>query len=153
MEAVIFANGPCSSYEKALQIIPRCTLSIAADGGLYHCRNCDLVPDILIGDFDSVSAEMLEDYRRRQCTVLEFPVDKDATDLELAVNTAIERGSSVIHLFGVLGGRWDMSLANILLLSHEKPSRYFIRGNTGLSKERIAGFPSCLYRPGSPGLA
>ncbi len=120
METVIFANGPCASYEKALQVIPRCTLSIAADGGLYHCRNCDLVPDILIGDFDSIPVEMLEDYRRRQCTVFEFPVDKDATDLELAVNTAIERGSSAIHLFGVLGGRWDMSLANILLLSHEK---------------------------------
>ena len=72
-----------------------------------------LNPDVLIGDLDSASESEVEKVRPAQGQVIQYPVHKDETDLELAVLAAIQRGYREILILGALGGRLDMTLANI----------------------------------------
>jgi len=86
-------------------------LVIAADAGYLHCKQAKLVPDLLVGDFDSM------DPPRDFPHITHFPVEKDDTDTMLAVRTAIERGCREVHLYGATGGkRMDHTLANLQTL-------------------------------------
>jgi thiamine pyrophosphokinase len=89
---------------------------IAADGGLKHIRNLGLVPNLVIGDLDSISREEDKWIHKNQIEVIKFPVEKDQTDLELALLEAVKRGGDPIIVIGALGGRIDQTLANIFLL-------------------------------------
>lgn len=92
-------------------------LVIAADGGQMHLRKAGLDSDVLLGDFDSIEKAELEEIKAHNSSeMIAFPKDKDYTDLELAVNLAIERGASEIVLLGVSGTRLDHTTANIHLL-------------------------------------
>jgi thiamine pyrophosphokinase len=91
---------------------------IAADGGLKHLLNLEILPDVLIGDLDSVQEDYLEHLRTKEVKILSHPPQKDETDLELALLHAAGQGADEIIVFGALGARWDMSLGNILLLAH-----------------------------------
>ena len=117
--AIIFANGVLTDPAAARAAIEPGDRLIAADGGLHHLRQLGLVPDVLIGDLDSVEPSEVEDVRRAGGRVERFPVHKDQTDLELAVRLARAEGAGDILIFGALGGRWDQTLANLLLLAHE----------------------------------
>jgi thiamine pyrophosphokinase len=87
---------------------------ICADGGGYHSLRLGIVPDVLIGDFDSLSKSDIEGIGAT--TVISFPVLKDKTDAHLAVDEALRRGSTQVVLAGAIGGRLDHTLANIGLL-------------------------------------
>jgi thiamine pyrophosphokinase len=91
---------------------------IAADGGLHHLQALGLRPDVLIGDLDSIEAVEAEAVLAAGGRVERFPVRKDQTDLELAVRLARAEGATDLLIFGALGGRWDQTLANLLLLAH-----------------------------------
>ena len=80
---------------------------IAADGGYLHCREAGLVPDLLLGDFDSLDA------LPGDTDVERFPVDKDDTDSMLAMKLGLEKGYRTFHLYGGTGGRMDHTLANL----------------------------------------
>ena len=87
-----------------------CDLVIAADGGLNTCRKAGLVPDLIVGDVDSLGAVPTGEQ------VVTLPVEKDDTDTAHALHLARERGFSRFALFGVLGGeRMDHSFANFAL--------------------------------------
>lgn len=92
---------------------------VCVDRGLAHCLAAGLVPDLLVGDLDSVSPGALERADLARLPRLEFPVEKDASDLELALRTlAEERGAAVpeeVVVAGVSGGRTDHFLFNWLL--------------------------------------
>lgn len=87
---------------------------ICADGGGNHALRLGIVPDVLIGDFDSLSEGDMKDIGAG--TVISFPVLKDKTDAHLAVDEALRRGSTHIVLAGAFGGRLDHTLANLGLL-------------------------------------
>ncbi|MDQ7008635.1 MAG: thiamine diphosphokinase [Acidobacteriota bacterium] len=95
-------------------------LVIAADGGAAHCLGWGLSPRVVIGDNDSLATEAAARLERRGTRFLRYPPEKDATDLELALDEALDRGAESIDLFGVLGGRWDHTLANLLLPARPK---------------------------------
>lgn len=120
MHFLIFANGQFnqpSDFSKRLQ---QADVIIAVDGGADHCASRNIIPDILLGDLDSITPEVLESYKSKKTKVLRHPVKKDATDLELALDYAIEKRATEICILGALGGRWDMSLANIQLCAQKK---------------------------------
>jgi thiamine pyrophosphokinase len=119
MRAIIFANGTLSDPSAARAAIRPGDRLIAADGGLHHLHQLGLMPAVLIGDLDSVEPSEVEAVRRAGGRVEQFPVRKDKTDLELAVRLAWAEGAGDILIFGALGGRWDQTLANLLLLAHE----------------------------------
>ncbi len=118
---IIFANGEIKKRHQAQHFIKAAEYIICADGGAVHCDRMGIIPDMVIGDMDSIPAEILEKFARHHTIIKTFPVHKDNTDLELAVHYAHlrikEMGAASIHIFGGLGGRWDMSLATILLLT------------------------------------
>lgn len=86
-------------------------LVLAADAGYETCRRLGIVPDLLLGDFDSM--EQPTDFFH----VYRVPVEKDDTDTLLAVKTALENGYKEIYIYGGTGGkRLDHTLANLQTL-------------------------------------
>ena len=120
MTTLILANGELAETAFLPDLLARTNLVIAVDGGADHCRRLGIIPDILIGDLDSIDPAVLEEFRRKAVTVLRHPPRKDATDLELALDLAVTKGAREVWLLGGLGGRWDMSLANVLLAGSKK---------------------------------
>jgi thiamine pyrophosphokinase len=94
---------------------------ICADGGGDAALRAGLSPDLLLGDMDSISPESLERLRQSGVRVVEHRPEKEKTDIELALDTALALGASRITITGALGGvRLDHSLGNLLLLSLPK---------------------------------
>jgi len=120
MIALLFANGNLDPSPQLHTLLGQVNLVIAADGGADHCTRLDITPDILLGDLDSIDAATLTAYQNEGITIKRYPTGKDATDLELALDLAIAKGAKTVWLIAALGGRWDMSLANIMLAAAEK---------------------------------
>jgi thiamine pyrophosphokinase len=91
---------------------------VAADGGSHHAEALGLRPDVVIGDLDSLDEAARDALSADGARFETVPARKDETDLELALLYAVEQGAGEIVALGVLGGRLDMTLANILLLTH-----------------------------------
>lgn len=83
-------------------------LIICADRGLDHALAAGLVPDIVVGDFDSADSQPPEGVR-----VVRTVPEKDDTDTILACEVAIDKGCDEIRLYCALGGRTDHTIANI----------------------------------------
>lgn len=84
---------------------------IAADGGWSACRAAGITPDLLLGDFDSLGT--IPDFHH----VERVPVEKDDTDMMLAVKRGLALGCREFHLYGGMGGaRTDHTIANLQTL-------------------------------------
>jgi thiamine pyrophosphokinase len=116
MRVVIVANGPMSNPADLTMHAAGAALVICADGGSRHLAAGGLVPDVLIGDLDSIDPELVDAWHARGCEVITYPAAKDETDLELALRLALDRGATELVVLGALGGRIDQTVANILLL-------------------------------------
>jgi thiamine pyrophosphokinase len=114
--AVVFTGGDAPA-DGELTAAQRVDLVIAADSGLAHARAVGLHVDLVVGDLDSVDPADLDAAVADGTAVERHPVAKDATDLELALDAALERGATEIHVVGVGGGRLDHFLGNALLLA------------------------------------
>jgi thiamine pyrophosphokinase len=125
--AVIFANGLIGNPETARKSIRQEDILIAADGGARHCRSLGLNPHYLIGDFDSLEVAEQQAFRDAGTLVIQHPVRKDFTDLELALRYALELNVDEILILGGLGARWDQTLANLLLPAAEAFAAVHIR--------------------------
>lgn len=88
----------------------RPALVIAADGGLTYLRQQGVEPDWIVGDFDSLG------HVPQGERVLRHPVEKDDTDMLLAVRTGMEAGCRDFVIYGGLGGRMDHTYANFQTL-------------------------------------
>lgn len=93
---------------------------LAVDGGANHCIKASVIPDLILGDLDSISNETLEFMKEKNIVIEKFPRKKDATDTELSLDYLIEKGYRDITLMGVTGSRMDHSLGNIFLLDSLK---------------------------------
>jgi len=113
--ALVFAGGDPIPVAVATRL-PVDALVIGADSGIEHARALGRRVDLAVGDFDSVSPEALAAAAEAGARVIRYPVDKDATDLELALDVAAARGVDRITVVGGHGGRLDHYLANALLL-------------------------------------
>lgn len=115
MRAVIFANGELRQPEGVKSLLKPGDLLIAADAGAAYMQELDLRPDTAVGDFDSLGEEQLKRLETRGVKIVRYPVRKDFTDLELALQYAQSAGAEEVLLLGALGNRWDQTLANLLL--------------------------------------
>ena len=91
-------------------------LVIAADCGYSNAKATGTEPSVVIGDFDSFEGKAPEDVLPKETEILRVPAEKDATDTQLAVGLALERGADELVIIGSLGGRIDHALSNISLL-------------------------------------
>jgi thiamine pyrophosphokinase len=117
MRAIIFANGQASRPEIVRRWAERADLIIAADGGTRHALAVGVMPQVVIGDLDSLADADREQLDRSGVPLIVYPTHKDYTDLELAVRYARAQQATDIIIFSALGGRWDQSLANVMLLA------------------------------------
>jgi thiamine pyrophosphokinase len=119
VQALIFANGRTHDGPVPRRILAETTdaLVIAADGGVRVAQDYAVPVQVVIGDMDSVDEGALDRLRAAGTEILRYPVEKDETDLELALLWAREQGASWIRIFGGMGGRLDQTLANIYLLA------------------------------------
>jgi thiamine pyrophosphokinase len=115
--AVIFVNGELNNAEKVRRWVESADLIVAADGGLRHALALTILPHLLIGDLDSVSPSEVSQFKEAGREIIQFPPEKNETDLELALFHIIQLGYQKITLIGALGGRSDQMVANLLLLS------------------------------------
>lgn len=86
-------------------------LIIAADGGCAYLEKAGIMPDVMIGDFDSLG------YVPKGNEVIKLNPVKDITDMDAAVKEGVERGYTEFHLYGACGGRFDHTLANVQLVA------------------------------------
>jgi thiamine pyrophosphokinase len=89
---------------------------IGVDRGVFHLLKRNIKPSIAFGDFDSVSPEELAYIESEVSELKRFKPEKDETDMELALNWALEQNPERIQLFGATGGRLDHLFANVHLL-------------------------------------
>jgi thiamine pyrophosphokinase len=93
-------------------------LAIAADSGLDQAGRLGIEVDVVIGDLDSVSRAALAEARGAGVPIEAHPPEKDAVDLELALDAAVARGASEIHVLGGGGGRLDLASSTLHLLAN-----------------------------------
>lgn len=104
---------------------------IAADAGYRHLDSRGFVPNIVIGDFDSLgyvpkedkqsSIQLKEDVDAgniQNMRVMQYPQDKDKSDLELAIDEALSMKPQILMIYGALGKRMDQTISSIQMLSH-----------------------------------
>ncbi|MGO1819323.1 MAG: thiamine diphosphokinase [Senegalia sp. (in: firmicutes)] len=111
-------GGNFIDKELALDLINNADKIIAADGAGKYLYELNRLPDVLIGDFDTLEANILEYFRKKDVDIHEFLPVKDKSDLELAIDLATEYSAKEIIIIGALGSRMDHSLSNIMLLFH-----------------------------------
>ena len=109
MRAIIIGGGSCNKNLKEY-ILPG-DFIVCADSGYDHAKSLGLVPDLVIGDMDSIVSNV-----QSGPEIITAPVQKDETDSMLCVDILAERGFDNILFFGAMGGRSDHSFANITLL-------------------------------------
>ncbi|GAB4423026.1 MAG: thiamine diphosphokinase [Anaerolineales bacterium] len=114
---VIVANGHLPDLESAKPLFHKDDFIIAADGGANYLTEMGILPNLLIGDLDSVHAEVLRVLENEAVQIIKHPAGKDETDLELAVYAAVAKDADEILVIGALGGRLDQTLGNLSLLS------------------------------------
>lgn len=117
MKALIVANGNINNINLLKQLKKEYDFILAADGGTNHCIKAGILPDLIIGDLDSISDNTLRISREKNIPIEKFPTKKDSTDTELSINYLISKGYKDITLTGVTGSRMDHTLGNILLLN------------------------------------
>ncbi len=149
MRAVVFANGELSDPDSARGRLRAGDFIVGADGGTRHILALGLRPDLVVGDLDSLEAGDRRQLEAWGCDIERYPVDKDATDLELALLAAQQRGANEILLLAALGGRLDQELANLLLLA----SPQFAALSLSLAKGRQTAWivRTSLSLAGQPG--
>jgi thiamine pyrophosphokinase len=114
-------------FRKKTTQMDNCQL-ICCDGGARHLAGAGMLPDVLVGDMDSILPSQLADYERQGVRIIKHPAIKDFTDTALALDYALLQQPAAIYIWGAQGGRMDHALANLFLLL----------------KGREAGIKTCL---------
>lgn len=116
MKALIVSGGKAPSIKLLKDELIKCNLIICADKGAECLIRYGIYPDILLGDFDSINEDILNNLKNKNVNIVKFCSEKDFTDTEAAVEKAIESGADQIVLLGCTGSRLDHVLGNIGML-------------------------------------
>lgn len=123
----ILCTAPIADLSHIKKRITSYPFLIAVDGGANYCLEMGLHPDLILGDLDSIDPYALKSFPN--IPLKHYPVEKDKTDLELALEFAFHSQTEEIAVFGALGGRTDHTLVNTTLLSRY-PGTVFLETET-----------------------
>ena len=112
---LIVGSGEDFKLEKVKSIARQSQLIIAGDGGANVLFKIGISPDILIGDMDSISSQVLDGISK-ECEIFKYPQEKDFSDLQLCIKKALEYNPKKIVLAAVTGTYIDHTLANLINL-------------------------------------
>lgn len=107
---VVIGGADIGRYDRIRSYLRADDFYICCDSGLKHRERLDIVPDLIVGDFDSCENPRVE------TETIVLPCEKDDTDTVFAVKEALSRGFQKFLLIGVIGGRLDHTLGNVSLL-------------------------------------
>jgi thiamine pyrophosphokinase len=124
---IIFANGDLPDIEKARALLRADDFIICADGGTRHALALGIMPNLVIGDMDSIQTDQWQELEKVGVSVELFPRDKNETDLELALDRAVEFEPQQIVIIAAFGGRLDQTIGNIALLTDIRLSAFDVR--------------------------
>lgn len=114
--AVIVSGGYPPSKELLFSKIKKDDFIIGVDKGCNYLYEYGIIPNLILGDFDSAKKEVIEYFKEKNTCVLEYNPEKDYTDTDLGYITAKEKGYNNILLFGATGTRLDHALGNLGIL-------------------------------------
>jgi len=119
-QVVIALNGQLQgSVDAYIPIIKKKESTfIAADGGVLLFEKLGVTPDLLLGDFDSITEKNISYYEKNNVEIVKYPREKDETDGELALKYCLENKLNNIVIIGAQGGRLDHQLGNIFLMEY-----------------------------------
>lgn len=131
---IIFANGDLPDLDKARNLLRNGDFIICADGGTRHALVLGVTPNLVIGDMDSIQKDQWQALEKAGVVIEFFPRDKNETDLELALDRAIEFEPQQIVIVAALGGRLDQTIGNIALLTDIRLSTLDVRLADGVDE-------------------
>ena len=123
---VIFLNGEYKySQEFMDKLVSKNAVCFCADGGANFAFKYGKIPEVIVGDLDSIEKKVLEYYKSKNILIKKFPKDKDFTDFELIlkeINKISENKNFIEKIFvvGGLGKRIDMTLSNLFIMEEYK---------------------------------
>ncbi len=121
MKIVVALGGEIANSALLRARVAGAELTIAADSGAVRLERTGLIPDIVIGDFDSLAESDLAALHHRGVEIVPHPALQQRTDGHVALQLAAERGASEVILLGAGGGeRLDHQLTNLLFLVAEE---------------------------------
>lgn len=132
MIGLITAGGDLTNQEIFIEEYNKADICIAVDSGIEFYYRYEKEPEIVLGDFDSISEEGREFIMERKIETSSFPPEKDYTDLELGIDYLIEKGCKKIILLGAVGDRIDHSLANLFMMV-----RFYKKGISVILKNNL----------------
>ena len=145
---VVIAGGDPPAPEAVLGA-PLGAQVIAADQGLEHARELGLEVSVAVGDFDSASPAAVAEAEAAGTRIERHPVEKDATDLELALDAAAELEPERVLLIAGDGGRLDHLLSTLLLLGSQRYADMQLDARVGAASVHVVRGESTLE--GEPG--
>lgn len=147
---VVVANGELNDPQYIRRLIRDDDYIICADGGAVHAVTMGLQPGLVVGDMDSLPAHLVMQLEEEGTHFLRFPAEKDKSDLELALEQAVEKAPQEILLLCALGGeRFDQAFGSLMLLNI--PLRAGIPAKIIDERHRIYLMESEITVQGSPG--
>lgn len=112
-KCAIVLNGKIENYSFLKKKIKSYKTVIAVDGGMNHLKKVKILPDILLGDFDSFDLKRID---KEKIKIKKYKTDKDFTDGEIAIDYIIDKNIKEVDIYGALGKRIDHLLGNVHLL-------------------------------------
>ncbi|MBU1105523.1 MAG: thiamine diphosphokinase [Candidatus Riflebacteria bacterium] len=128
LKAVVFLNGEFdlpSDYFKVTKDYDIFDF-FCADGGANLAVKLGIIPQLVIGDMDSISIQTRRKLEKRS-QFIELPADKDISDAEALLDLLNSQGYSEIHIFAATGGRLDQTIFNLQLLQKFAQARIITR--------------------------
>jgi len=149
---VVLDGDPLGSDAWLAKLAADSDVVIAADGGTNLLARAGRRPDLVIGDMDGVTADAQGELERAGTKLERYPVEKDRTDGELALDAAVKRGADDIRIVGAFGGpRLDHMAGNLMLLAHEDFAAVDVALVTERSTFRSLPGPGILELEGAAG--
>lgn len=116
MKGLVVSSGEIKNYNLLRRMVLDNDFIICADGGVNHILKIGKLPDMVMGDLDSIGKEELDLLEAKKIKIKKYPAMKDKTDTELCIDFLISKDFKEISLIGVTGTRLDHTIANIYLL-------------------------------------
>ena len=111
-DACIFVGGD-PPHVFVAPVVQNCRHIVAADSGWRHALSVGVTPQVVLGDFDSISADELHAVHEANVPLLEYPSDKDLTDTEIALQHVADSDADSLLLVSGVGDRFDHLLSII----------------------------------------
>ncbi|CAN5524032.1 MAG: thiamine diphosphokinase [Chloroflexi bacterium] len=144
MKSLIVADGALPERSQLDRVWPGwdagAELILAADGGVRKALALGLLPDLVLGDGDSLDRDTVRLLGELRIPCEPFPAEKDQSDLELCLDRALDHGATELVVLAALGGRRvEHALANVLLLALPRLAGCSVVLGDGVSTVRLVG--------------